>query len=185
MMLTVLLRRMGSRKSCTAWSSHLMPMLVSPSQSTARLQRSLLVAWQCKSCACGHVEGHRLSCDEPVRHLSLPLRAVLPWMVEREIFFCFALYILIALNIIFTSLPLIANILSFVPFLVCFLVWRNHFVCIKGEELTAVCFVSKIFYEIKKTPTTLPLKHYLFFNPDLLTHWISMIPVMGASGPPK
>lgn len=37
------------------------------------------------------------------------------------------------------------------PFWFVFWVWGNHSVCNKGEELMAVCFVSKMIYEIKQT----------------------------------
>lgn len=112
MMWTVLLRRMGSRKSCTAWSSLLMQMLVLPSQSTARLRRSLLVAWLCKSWSCGHLEGYRTSQVRSLTHFFpfLPVKQCCCrwWKVDSLSVLC----TLIALNIAFTSFPRKTNFLS-------------------------------------------------------------------------
>lgn len=112
MMWIVLLRRTGSRKSCTAWSSLLMQMLVLPSQSTARLQRSLLVAWLCKCWACGHLEGYRTSQVMSLSNIFpfFPVKQCCHrwWKVNS----LFVLYTLIALNIAFTSFPHKASFLS-------------------------------------------------------------------------
>lgn len=164
MMWTVLLRRMGSRKSCTAWSSLLMQMLVLPSQSTARLRRSLLVAWPCKSWSCGLLEGYRTS---QVRSLAnifpfLPVKQCCCrwWKVDS----LSVLYTLIALNIAFTSFPHKANFLSCSHIGLSFGCGET-ILCATKERNSQLCAFShsKMIYKITEANTLLS-KYDLFFQ---------------------
>lgn len=186
-MLTALLRRMGSRKSYTAWSSHLMQMPVLPSQSTARLRKSLLVAWQCKSWACGHVEGHR-SCQEMSLSTSLinhPWgQCCHRWWRGKSLILLFCFIYSDSFDYYFNFLPPYSQYPLLFPFQFGFFLGCGETVlCARKERNFQLYALSaRCSMKVKKQP---PFLHILPVFPDHLTCWISVFPVTGASGPPR